>query len=333
MKKLLFVMLITLGLGGLMAQMEKELKPVPAWSSFIGCTKSCSDYLGYDYSLPWLSGISGYAFLLNIHPELCPSGPTAFDNGFMKKNLEALGLHFEVLAFNKYEGDLQAMQKEALLKVQKALKAKQPVFGWELGMPEYYLIAGADEKGYRYFDFDGSIQSCPWDSVATSEIGMGEFCFLSAGKVQDPSEQLKSALSFFRDYQTNPKSYSMEGYTMGTEAYDVWITAMKEGNYNPWGLAYNTQVWAEARNSAQAFLFEARQKLGKDKKSAALDKAIASFKEVSEALGQIGKLYPFPPQTNKPTPENAGKAIEFLDQAKNAEIMGIKAVLEFADSL
>ncbi len=33
----------------------------------------------------WICGISGYAFFLNIHPELCPSGPTAFDNGFLKQ--------------------------------------------------------------------------------------------------------------------------------------------------------------------------------------------------------------------------------------------------------
>ncbi len=333
MKKLLFVLLITLCLGGLMAQMEKELKPIPAWSSFIGCTKSCSDYLGFDYSLPWIGGISGYAFLMNIHPELCPSGPTAFDNGFMKKNLEALGLRFEVLAFNKYEGDLQANQKKALQQVQQALNAKQPVFCWELGMPEYYLIAAADEKGYKYFDFDGSIQACPWDSIATSEIGMAEFCFLSAGKAKETSEQLKSALAFFRDYQSNPKSYALEGYTMGTEAYDVWIKALKDGKLDFWGLSYNTQVWAEARNSAQAFLFEARQMLGKDKKSPALDKAYANYKDAFEALSQIGNLFPFPPQSEKIEPENAVKAIEFLNQAKNAETEGIKALLEFGDSL
>lgn len=333
MKKLLLVLLITLCLGGLMAQMEKELKPVMAWSSFIGCTKSCSDYLGFDYSLPWISGVSGYAFLLNIDPGLCPSGPTAFDNGFMKKNLEYLGLQFEVLAFNKYEGDLKANQKQAFEQVQKALKAKQPVFGWELGMPEYYLIAGADEKGYQYFDFDGSILTCPWDSVATSEIGMGEFCILSAAKAPEPREQIKNALTFFRDYQNDPQGFALEGYTMGPKAYDLWIAALKEAKFNPFGLAYNTQVWAEARNSAKAFLFEARQKLGKDKKYPALDKAITNFGEVSDALGQVGKLYPFPPMNDKLVPENAAKAIDLLNKARDAELSGIKAVLEFADTL
>jgi len=315
-----------------MAQLKKDIKPVAGWSSFLGCTKACSDYLGFNYSFAWLSGISGYAFLLNMHPEVCPSSPTAFDNAFMKRNLETAGLRYEVINFSKWDGDLQKKQKQAFEQVQKALSENHPVFGWELAMPEYYLIAKTDDRGYLFYDFDGSLQHCPWDSIATSEIAMGEFCILSADQAPDPGQQIKTALDFFRTYQNDPSAYALKGYTMGTPAYDVWIAALQTGKFDPWGMAYNTQVWSEARNSAKAFLGEIKQRLGTDRKYPALDKAIASYAEVAEALTQVGKLYPFPPQ-DKVSPENAKQTLNYLSQAQKAEAAGVKALLEFAGGL
>ena len=45
-----------------------------AWISEIGCLDPCARHLGRELTRPWLFGGTGYAFLLNIHAELCPCG-------------------------------------------------------------------------------------------------------------------------------------------------------------------------------------------------------------------------------------------------------------------
>ncbi len=333
MKKLFLVSLLLACLGVMMAQMQDKLKQEQAWGSFIGCTKACSDYLGYYYSRDWICGISGYAFFLNIHPELCPSGPTAFDSGFLKQNLESLGLDFDVINFSAGDGDLESWQQKAFEQVKLALQADHPVFAWELDIPEYYLIAGTDDKGYQFFDFDGKLKHCAWDKIATSEIGMAEFCILKKGKVLDTREQVKTLLEFLDGYQTDASSKIISGYSMGSDAYDVWLKAMQEGEFNPWGLAYNTQVWSEARHSAVGFLQELRQALGKDKKYKALDQAIASYESVANAMQQINLLYPFPPQKEGLSAEDGAKITEYLKQAQKAETEGLQALLELRNNL
>lgn len=57
----------------------KNLRWVPRWASHVGCIKGCLNYLGVKVSDAWLFGATGHAFVLNISPGLCPSGPTDWD--------------------------------------------------------------------------------------------------------------------------------------------------------------------------------------------------------------------------------------------------------------
>jgi len=333
-KKTSFILAFILALGGIMAQMQDKIKPVGAWASFLGCTQACSNYLGEGHSAHWLWGVSGYAFLINIHPELCPSGPTAFDNSFLKSNAAALGLQFESIVFNKYEDEFAPKQQEAHARVKQALENDVPVFGWELGIPEYYLLAGTDDKGYLYFDFDSSVKHCPLDSIATSGIGMAEFNLLSpTGASVEPLDQIKSALKFLQDYHSHPEQFALPGYTMGNAAYGVWITALEEGKADPFGLAYNSNVWAEARSHALGFIREMKGKLSVSHDTSLLDNAISDFGIVSSDLNQLCQIYHFPPREGDQTPENAAVAIQLLMQARAAEESGIQALLRFASQL
>lgn len=312
----------------MMAQMQEKIKPVCAWSTFTGCTKSCSDFYGYDYSLPWISGITGFAFIINMAPDLCPSAPTSFNNTFLKKNAEILGLKFVDINFNKTDEDFIVKQKKAFKQIKKGLDKNQPAFGWELGIPEYYLITGTDESGYQYFDFDGSVKHCRWDSVATSDIGMAEFYILKKIKPASIKEQVKASLDFIQKYAENPNELGFMGYVMGNEAYDVWIKALQEGKYNPWGLAYNTQVWAEAKVNAYKYLTEVKARLGDKVSDPSLDNAIKQYQELAKAMSQNVKLIPFPPQGNIGS-ENLEIVIKNLNNAKEAESAGLKALLEY----
>jgi len=57
----------------------ENLRYSPKWVTHLGCVKGCLEYLGIDVSDAWLYGATGHAFVINIHEELCPSGPTAWN--------------------------------------------------------------------------------------------------------------------------------------------------------------------------------------------------------------------------------------------------------------
>ncbi|MFO8144632.1 MAG: hypothetical protein R6T89_02700 [Candidatus Syntrophosphaera sp.] len=334
MKRILLILAILVLLGGLMAQMQESIKPIYAWSSFMGCVKACADHLGCGHSTNWLYGVTGYAFIMNIHPVVCPSGPTAFDNSFLIGNAGALGLGFDTINFSKRDPDFEKKQREAHAKVQKALGEGIPVFGWELDLPEYYLLAGADSTGYLFFDMDRQIKGCPWEKLGTSEIGMVEIHSLSCLTMEnEPLLQVRSALQFLGEYHSDPQKYALEGYTQGTAGYDVWIEAMQNGETDPLGLPYNARVWHEARSHAVGFLMEIKVKLGENLDYSSLDEAIKCFGEVVASLEEICNIYPFPPTGEDLTPENLARSIELLREAKNSESRGISHLLGFAEQL
>ena len=318
-----------------MAQMQDNIKPVHAWASFMGCTKACSDFLGLGHSAAWIYGVSGYAWLINIHGELCPSGPTAFDNSFLSSNSRALGLEFKSVCFARDDSTLADNQMLAWKSMSAALTEGKPAFGWELDLPEYYLLAGTDDKGYLFFDFDGSVKHCPLEKIATSETDiMGEFHSLSRRDEIPPAlEQVRSALAWLRKYEADPSANALPGYTMGTAAYDAWIKALQGGVYDPLGAAYNAQVWSESRHYAAAFVKEIKTRLGDGYDYAKLDKASGYFDILAKSLSEVAGIHAFPPNPENFTPETAKQAAELLTRARDAETAGIKALLEFAGTL
>ncbi len=331
MKKCALFFLLLCLLGGLMAQPQMQIKPVPAWSSFLGCIAGCSDYLECGYSPDWIWGVTGYAFLMNIFPGVCPSGPTAFDNSFLKENAKNLGLLFQETIASKNDPNFSAQQKAAFDQVKAALAKNLPSFAFELGIEEYYLIMGTDETGYLYADFDGQSKHCDWDSLGVSEIGMLEVITVErANSFPEARSQVKGALDFFRAYQSDPAKYALPKYTMGLPAYDVWIRSLEEGEVDQLGLPYNSRIWCEARYRAAAFLNEIREKLGAGYDYASLDQASQNYEKVAEALEGLCGLYAFPPNPEDFTPENAARAVELLSQAKAAETAGVELLLDFA---
>ena len=326
---LLFLLLIMVS-GILTAQELLPIRPHNQWASFMGSLKSCSDYLGFGYSSAWINGVTGHAFLLNMHPVVCPSGPVAFEHDFILANAESLGLSFTSINAHKTNPEFKELQKEAFDATQKALADNKPVFGWELNIPEYYLIIGTDDNGYLYYDFDGSVGHKPWDELGESDIGLLTIYIVSSlEREPDRREQVHTALDFFNDYHTNPEQYAYEGYTQGSRGYDVWIEALSEDKADPWGLAYNTQVWRAERINGLNFLEEIKSVLGDKDNYEDLDIAINEYRMVVNKLSEISGFYPFPPQKDKISEADVNQTVPLLRAARDSEIRGIEAVTRF----
>ncbi|MFO7956157.1 MAG: M56 family metallopeptidase [Candidatus Brocadiia bacterium] len=102
----------------------------PSWMTLPGCLVACSRYLGLGNSPDWIYGGSGFAFALNVHRVLCPSGPTAWGDEACNRLAGNVGLRVEGLFAGKQAGDFAEKQAQYFRRVQEAIDAGLPVLGW-----------------------------------------------------------------------------------------------------------------------------------------------------------------------------------------------------------
>jgi len=129
----------------------ENLKWSPKWVSHLGCVKGCLDYLGIDMTDAWLYGGTGYAFIIDISADSCPSGPTAWMTKMLFDGGINLGYRFEmVMGWKQGTADFQKLQAEAWEFTKTNIDEGSPVYGWELAIPEFYVVNGYDQVGYYY---------------------------------------------------------------------------------------------------------------------------------------------------------------------------------------
>jgi len=107
------------------------LRWVPYWVSHLGYIKGCLDYLGIEVSDAWLFGGTGNAFVLNVHEDLCPSGPTAWNTSPLHHLGTGLGFRVDGVVANKREEGFAEAQRSAYELARDSIDAGLPCFGWE----------------------------------------------------------------------------------------------------------------------------------------------------------------------------------------------------------
>ena len=127
-----------------------RLRWVPRWASHASCIQGCLNYLGLRISDAWLFDATGHAFVLNISPGFCPTGPTDWHT---RRFLEAghnVGYVLECMdrSCPGQGQDLREAQEKAWEHVGRAIGQGMSCYGWELDIPEYQVIFGYDETGY-----------------------------------------------------------------------------------------------------------------------------------------------------------------------------------------
>lgn len=127
------------------------LRWVPRWVSHLGCLKGCLDYLNVDVSDAWLFGATGHAFILHLHDEVCPSGPTAWGGPDLTlMGGSTIGYKLDGVGAHKSEADFGGKRKLAWEKTRQAIENGLPCYGWELEIPEYYVFYGYSDVGYYF---------------------------------------------------------------------------------------------------------------------------------------------------------------------------------------
>ncbi|HDR00344.1 MAG TPA: hypothetical protein ENN51_08705 [candidate division WOR-3 bacterium] len=238
------------------------LRQPPNSTSLMGVIIGVLRYHGFEASDAAAYGGSGHAFFINVHEELCPSGPYVWKHDWFLPLVGNLGIEMEDLGFFGPDpvGDERDRVEAAM---RDALDAGRPC---ALANMENQLIHGYEE--------DRFLVTRPWDCAPditpeTLTFGtwaeFGDEChvnFYAFAKRERAEERvlvrdaLRTAIELFRE----PGKYSIRGYRHGAGAYDNWLAAIEEhgGSHGNW---WNATVWAECRAMAAAWFEELAAKL------------------------------------------------------------------------
>jgi hypothetical protein len=310
------------------------LKWSPRWTTHMGCLRSCLDYLDLDISDGWLYGGTGHAFAINLSPDLCPSGPTAWKTMELFRLGRNLGYRTDGVFGFKTQPDFHEVQKKAYAHTKDAIDAGSPCYGWELDVAEFYVVNGYDETGYYYRDMDGRTSGPkPWENLGDTGIGVVEVYSVSPGEPAEDATTVKAALEFALKH-ANTREYLFPNYQSGVLAYEAWIKGLQEGEASVDGTAYNAAVWAECRRNAVEFLKEAAERLDQ---AELFEDVVGHYRMVSEALNAVEALHPFnfPPnfETKFSDKEKASATIGHLAKARDSEKKGLERIGEIVETI
>ena len=308
----------------------ENLHWTPRWVSHLGCLKGCLEYLNSEVSDAWLFGGTGHAFVINLHQEVCPSGPTTWNTSRMVELGKNLGYTIDSVFAFRGQGDLADGQARAWEFVRQAIDAGRPCYGWELEITEFYVVYGYDDVGHYYSGpgCDEGKGPKPWQALGDTEIGVIELYSVDPGRAADDATTVHDALSFALEHAGNPDKWIFEGYRAGLDGFDNWIRALQEGRAGEFGTRYNAGVWLECRRFAVGFLQEAQDRLA-GRAAAPLGEALTHYGDVSRHLARVSEIYPFvhdAPEDHLPVDEQSRAAVEALQAARKAEAAGLKAL-------
>lgn len=311
---------------------------VPRWVSHLGCVKGCLEFMGIEVSEAWLYGGTGHAFVINVHEGVCPSGPTAWKTVRLFQLGHNLGYSLDSIFGFRHNDDFAGLQERAWIHTREAIDQGRPCFGWELEIPEFYVISGYDDRGYYYSGpgCDDGTGPKPWQELGRTGIGIVELYSLRPGEAADDRTTVRQALTFALEHAANPEEWIFEHYGAGLAGFENWIGALKAGKASDMGVRYNAGVWFECRRNAVGFLQEARERLA-GQADAQFDHALAHYTVVSENLGKVAQIYGWvqggSDEDLLPVDDRSRAAVEALRAAKGAEAAGLQALAEIIQVL
>lgn len=309
-----------------------HLKWSPKWVTHLGCVKGCLDYLGVEVTDAWLYGGSGYAFILNISKDSCPSGPTAWKTMMLFQQGRNLGYEIEGVFGSKYHQDLNALQQEAWDYARGSIDDGFPVYAWEMEIPEYYVIFGYDKMGYYYSGpaADEGKGPKPWGELGNTDIGLVELYSVKPVEAKPAVDVVKSSFQKVLKHASNPPDWIFEKYRSGVKGFDLWIEGLEGGLANRFGMGYNAEVWLECRKYAVDFLKEAKEQLNGEAEPL-FKQAIHHYQVVADQIELVSQAYPWIPEggpSTIPVDDVCQEAVANLRTARQAEADGLQTLEE-----
>ena len=313
----------------------ENLRWKPMWVSHLGCIKGCIEYLNMEVTDAWLFGATGHAFIINMHEVVCPSGPTAWCTEELFELGKNVGYVIDGICTFKSQEDFAEKQRLAWENTKQAIDEGIPCYGWELEIPEFYVVYGYDDKGY-YFSgprCDAGKGPKPWKELGETGIGVLEMYRVKAGTPSDDVTAITDAFGFVLEHCKSPEKWIFPKYKAGLAGFDVWGHALEMDRADSFGMAYNAAVWTECRDFAVLFLKEAKARVA-DEFGALFDEAIEHYEVVSQHLNKVSAAFPFPPGGDEVADaDRCRQAVDHLRIAQNAEEEGLRSLDRIRNAL
>lgn len=286
----------------------------------MGILKAASDYYSLNLSNAMIYGGSGHAFMINIHDELCPSGPYVWNHEPFYPLLAGLGITISDHGF--FSNQSSSKDRAAIEnKITAHLESNNPC---ALVNIEYQLISGYDKTGF--------ITSQPWSkefppghlTFSTWEEMEDEIhvCFFTFNKTKktDIKTIIKNSLKYALSLNDNPDLHTSKPYYTGLDAYDAYIKAVKKGCGSSHGNWWNATVWGECRKMASEYFIE----IGKmfTEIDAIANKLSNDYNLISQGLAKVAeKEVPIKPK------------VELLKEIKSLETSAMVKISEMLNKL
>lgn len=234
-----------------------HLHQAPFSSTFMGAVRGALDHYGIGVTDAFTYGASGHAFAMNIHNQLCPSGPYCFDRAPIFALLENVGLHTASLGFF-HAGSAPNERDNVETQLRDALESREPCM---LINMEFQLITACDDTGFRTaqpwpgHDFPPARLTYGTWSELGDEVHINFYVF-RRGRILAHRAAAQAALAYAVDLWRNPATHSAGDYGMGPDAYANWKSAVEAGHGTGHGCWWNGMVWSESRTRAAEYLRE-----------------------------------------------------------------------------
>ncbi len=237
-----------------------ETPQPPYDTSLLGVAVASARHYGLDRTPEEAFVLSGHAFALNIHPDLCPSGPYCWDFGRSLALLANFGLEMRELGAlppSAAPGDKRRLEDRVRRELERGAVCS-------LLNLDHQLIEGFDEEGF--------VLARPWGSEAPSTPGRLTFgtwdecqsgppvAFYRLAPCAARSEApLADALDFAIEGWQRPAGITEAPYRFGPDGYDLWLAALGNGKIDEHGNWWNASVWGECRAFAARYFTEPPQ--------------------------------------------------------------------------
>ena len=233
----------------------------PLNTTLMGVLKGVADSFGMTVSNAWLFGGSAHAFLINIHEQLCPSGPYVWNREPFHKLVRNLGIEMTDLGYFSAKSTPEERGKVERV-VKGMIDAGTPCSLLNL---ENQIISGYDDLGFMVkqpwpqMDFPPkTLTFGTWKELG-DEFHVSFFAFSRTEKADDRAV-VRDGLNAAVDIARNPERWRREHYYAGPQAYDAWMKAVKDGLGASHGNWWNGTVWCECRQMASDFFAEIASK-------------------------------------------------------------------------
>jgi len=301
-----------------------EVQWSPARLTWVAATTTCLRAFGVDCDQPDVAGLSGYAFVLDVHRQLCPSGPTAFDWRPLTEGVPFVGRSTQ--EFGGPGSDLRGAYEFSAGEI----AAGRPCVIWGAYVPEFAVAIGVEDGAFLVKSFR-EVTGEPQPPIPCEELQVpgGPYALAFPASVQaDRAAGDRHAIARAATILAAPGGGPDYGH--GLAGYDIWIEALEADRADPSGNAYNTQCYTEGRRFAHEFL--KRVAARNPEVAEPLGQAALAYAEAREAMEELARVFPFPAHDEVRDPANRAKATDLLRRAQAAEGRAAEALAEAADN-